>query len=415
MLEDDESPDEQPLTNEDRKGSISSQISLETSESASTDETATESPIGVDSIVSQPIPVQYVRPSGSPYESVITPSSHADRQPNLDKRRTPPRAASVSQAQQQTSPTRVKGHSQAGDLSVVGRTSNTADVQLEASRQLAEPAGSTKIAKTGPQPLSAPLASIRPRTVSAPTRPDRTTSQDELSPKAVGLPPGAAPAAASITAVAPHLQTKIVPQQSHTAPRPQNLQLPLPSTAKPAAAKPKEKKSGWAKLGLSSRSGKAEADADDTASVHSTASSHSTFSLKSDKSGKKGKKEQEKEHLQERKKPLVTSPERPTAEPHKEKSEGSGGFFGGIFGSRRKSEQAEEVRKDAGPARAVVPAPAPTASGMLTAEGRYVTFYRLPIHIERAVYRLSHIKLANPRRPLYEQVLISNLMFWYLG
>ncbi|KAI9015718.1 hypothetical protein CLU79DRAFT_889926 [Phycomyces nitens] len=40
---------------------------------------------------------------------------------------------------------------------------------------------------------------------------------------------------------------------------------------------------------------------------------------------------------------------------------------------------------------------------------------RLPIHIERAVYRLSHIKLANPRRPLKEQVLISNLMFWYLS
>ncbi|KAI9316100.1 hypothetical protein BX666DRAFT_300023 [Dichotomocladium elegans] len=40
---------------------------------------------------------------------------------------------------------------------------------------------------------------------------------------------------------------------------------------------------------------------------------------------------------------------------------------------------------------------------------------RLPIHIERAVYRLSHTKLANPRRPLHEQVLISNLMFWYLS
>ena len=60
--------------------------------------------------------------------------------------------------------------------------------------------------------------------------------------------------------------------------------------------------------------------------------------------------------------------------------------------------------------------------------GTYTNFYRLPIHVERAVYRLSHIKLANPRRPLYEQVLISNcasaafktrltraVMFWYLG
>ncbi|KAI8992531.1 hypothetical protein BDB01DRAFT_832826 [Pilobolus umbonatus] len=40
---------------------------------------------------------------------------------------------------------------------------------------------------------------------------------------------------------------------------------------------------------------------------------------------------------------------------------------------------------------------------------------RLPLHVERAIYRLSHIKLANPRRPLKEQVLISNLMFWYLS
>ena len=40
---------------------------------------------------------------------------------------------------------------------------------------------------------------------------------------------------------------------------------------------------------------------------------------------------------------------------------------------------------------------------------------RMPIHIERAIYRMSHVKLANPRRPLHDQVLISNMMFWYLG
>ncbi|KAJ1954084.1 hypothetical protein EC988_002622, partial [Linderina pennispora] len=39
---------------------------------------------------------------------------------------------------------------------------------------------------------------------------------------------------------------------------------------------------------------------------------------------------------------------------------------------------------------------------------------RLPIHIERAIYRLASIKLANPRRPLQQQVLLSNMMFWYL-
>ncbi|WFD01978.1 hypothetical protein MOBT1_000661 [Malassezia obtusa] len=42
-------------------------------------------------------------------------------------------------------------------------------------------------------------------------------------------------------------------------------------------------------------------------------------------------------------------------------------------------------------------------------------YARFPLHIERALYRLSHIKLANPRRALQEQVVISNLMFWYLG
>ncbi|ORZ21390.1 hypothetical protein BCR42DRAFT_448241 [Absidia repens] len=39
---------------------------------------------------------------------------------------------------------------------------------------------------------------------------------------------------------------------------------------------------------------------------------------------------------------------------------------------------------------------------------------RLPIHTERAIYRLSHMKLANSRRPLRDQVIISNFMFWYL-
>lgn len=41
--------------------------------------------------------------------------------------------------------------------------------------------------------------------------------------------------------------------------------------------------------------------------------------------------------------------------------------------------------------------------------------YRFPIHVERAVYRLSHIKLADPKRPLYQQVLLSNFMYAYLN
>jgi hypothetical protein len=40
---------------------------------------------------------------------------------------------------------------------------------------------------------------------------------------------------------------------------------------------------------------------------------------------------------------------------------------------------------------------------------------RFPILEERAIYRLAHIKLANPRRSLYSQVLLSNFMYSYLA
>ncbi|KAK9468913.1 hypothetical protein V1512DRAFT_233970 [Lipomyces arxii] len=41
-------------------------------------------------------------------------------------------------------------------------------------------------------------------------------------------------------------------------------------------------------------------------------------------------------------------------------------------------------------------------------------YARFPLHIERAIYRLSHLKLANPHRPLCQQVLLSNFMYGYL-
>ncbi|PGH14271.1 hypothetical protein AJ80_06011 [Polytolypa hystricis UAMH7299] len=40
---------------------------------------------------------------------------------------------------------------------------------------------------------------------------------------------------------------------------------------------------------------------------------------------------------------------------------------------------------------------------------------RFSILEERAIYRLAHIKLANPRRALYSQVLLSNFMYSYLA
>ncbi|KIY66458.1 hypothetical protein CYLTODRAFT_455373 [Cylindrobasidium torrendii FP15055 ss-10] len=110
------------------------------------------------------------------------------------------------------------------------------------------------------------------------------------------------------------------------------------------------------------------------------------------------------------------------AEKEKEKDSG---FFGSLFGGKKhkENEAGSPGNGMLGGREAAVallggsksakaynapPSPTPSTPGV-------DNWSRYPIHVERAIYRLSHIKLANPRRPLYEQVLISNLMFWYLG
>jgi hypothetical protein len=103
--------------------------------------------------------------------------------------------------------------------------------------------------------------------------------------------------------------------------------------------------------------------------------------------------------------------------------ESGGGFFG-FFGSGKKKHddhngsgithaagrEAAAALLGQSKSKAVGP-----LMGLISPGGSPGQYARYPIHVERAIYRLSHIKLANPRRPLYEQVLISNLMFWYLG
>jgi hypothetical protein len=103
----------------------------------------------------------------------------------------------------------------------------------------------------------------------------------------------------------------------------------------------------------------------------------------------------------------------------KEKEKDSS-FLGSLFGgSKKKQEEYAGTGLGSGSGRETAAAllgasksKSRAASPSSQTGGPYA---RYPIHVERAIYRLSHIKLANPRRPLSEQVLISNLMFWYLG
>ena len=128
-----------------------------------------------------------------------------------------------------------------------------------------------------------------------------------------------------------------------------------------------------------------------------------------DKGGKKGSKVKDRDDR-------VTAAEK----------EKESGFFGSLFGKKKQDSDSPSItggsslagREAAqallGTSKSSKAYPLSTSPGLAPGvDGN--PYARYPIHVERAIYRLSHIKLANPRRPLYEQVLISNLMFWYLG
>lgn len=229
-----------------------------------------------------------------------------------------------------------------------------------------------------PPPVAPASPAAQPQAETPPALPERPT----ISPAAAEYDwathnlqqQGAGPAAPPTPSPPPEPQYHVHPQ--HLArqpfsevPPPQAVPLPTnerdrpPSQSPPSPARSdsskssgKEKKSGWARLGLG----------------------------RDEDKGKKKKSGKE---------------------------DSSGGFLGGLFGRKNREEsERPPPRAPSPPPEPKVAPPAPTTTGVLLPDGRYANFYRLPIHVERAVYRLSHIKLANPRRPLYEQVLISNLM-----
>ncbi|EON97179.1 putative telomere silencing protein [Phaeoacremonium minimum UCRPA7] len=85
------------------------------------------------------------------------------------------------------------------------------------------------------------------------------------------------------------------------------------------------------------------------------------------------------------------------------------GFFGSFFGgSKKKTDKESSNRKSQ---RALSPDP-PARTLRPDVDFPYTRF---PILEERAIYRMAHIKLANPKRNLLSQVLLSNFMYSYLA
>lgn len=86
------------------------------------------------------------------------------------------------------------------------------------------------------------------------------------------------------------------------------------------------------------------------------------------------------------------------------------GIFSSIFGGGRKKHSSEGHHHRKNSSRNLSPDP-PVRE--LRADVDY-PWTRFSILEERAIYRMAHIKLANPRRALYSQVLLSNFMYSYL-
>jgi hypothetical protein len=92
------------------------------------------------------------------------------------------------------------------------------------------------------------------------------------------------------------------------------------------------------------------------------------------------------------------------------KKEKEPGLLSSIFGGGKKKSEKETTHKKSS-SRGLSPEPPPR---ILKPDIDY-NWTRFSILEERAIYRMAHIKLANPRRELYSQVLLSNFMYSYLA
>jgi hypothetical protein len=87
------------------------------------------------------------------------------------------------------------------------------------------------------------------------------------------------------------------------------------------------------------------------------------------------------------------------------------GLFSSIFGGGKKHKGDRDSSNKKHYSRGLSPDP---PHKVLKPDVDY-NWTRFSILEERAIYRMAHIKLANPRRALYSQVLLSNFMYSYLA
>lgn len=143
---------------------------------------------------------------------------------------------------------------------------------------------------------------------------------------------------------------------------------------------------------------------------HSSSSSNNNSNSSNSNSSQRGRESIVIERLdpkmeEERKK---DSSRRTSGETKKEKESG---LFSSIFGGGRKKHSGDGHHHKRSFSRTLSPDP-PVRE--LRPDLDY-PWTRFSILEERAIYRMAHIKLANPRRALHSQVLLSNFMYSYLA
>ncbi|KAJ3566318.1 hypothetical protein NPX13_g7178 [Xylaria arbuscula] len=88
------------------------------------------------------------------------------------------------------------------------------------------------------------------------------------------------------------------------------------------------------------------------------------------------------------------------------------GLFSSFFSSSKKKGDRDSGVRKSHLQRPLSPEPPPYKPLRPDVDYHWTRF---PILEERAIYRMAHLKLANPKRALYSQVLLSNFMYAYLA
>ena len=96
------------------------------------------------------------------------------------------------------------------------------------------------------------------------------------------------------------------------------------------------------------------------------------------------------------------------------KKDKDSGLLASIFGGARKKSPSNDHGHSKKPSSLRGLSPDPPPARILKPDIDY-NWTRFSILEERAIYRMAHMKLANPRRALYSQVLLSNFMYSYLA